>query len=127
MALTEIPLNLSALGTASPPLPFNTSSSTTDILNNVISTSNAITNGYLAYGIMLTLFAILYLTLSDKTQFGDFLYSDSRALGIAFGIVSIFGMVLIQVGFITNFKAVAVMCMSFVLVNILILLFENKD
>jgi len=125
MALTEIPINLTAFTTTEPPT--NITTDPLELLNEIISVPNELVGGLLAFGILITLFVIMYYALSDKTPSGDFLYSDLRAMGIAFSIVSIVGSVLVQVGFIQNFVAVAFMSMAFLVTNISILTIDNKE
>jgi hypothetical protein len=93
---------------------------------SIVSSANQYTNDTLGFISLFLLTIILYLTLSDKTPFGDFGYSDIRALSISFGISCIIGLKQLETSFLNNFMPVAMMGVLFMATMILLLFIEKK-
>jgi len=98
-----------------------------EIVSHIPEVANSSTNGLFPLMILGAMWFVLYWALSDKTGFGDFKYSDARALNIALGIATLFGITNIEIGYYTNFKTVAMFVILFMLSWILILGYENKE
>lgn len=98
----EYYINWSVLTDATVPDLNLTNATMQEIMNRVPETANSITNNYYGIIVLLTIGIFLYWVLTDKTQFGYFRYSEIRGLGISLGIISIFGIVMLSIGLITN-------------------------
>jgi len=120
MGLPKVGLNISALGNIAPP---NITIPTTgkEAIQQVPITANVLTLGYLGHILLTGFFILLYLILSDKSPLGEFRYSDLRAFTITSGIVTLFGLTLVQAEFISNFFIVGLSVTIFVIGNILLL------
>jgi len=124
--IQKVGINLSKLSEITDP-NITISDSPKEILEQIPQKANELTNGFLGYGILIGLAGMLYFVLSDKTPFANFGYSDDRAMAITTGISSVFGLVLLQLGFITSFKAVALFTILFMITQIFVLLRESKE
>jgi len=123
MAVTPFNLNLTLpISNFTLDLP-----SATEYITEMPAIANSSTGNFFAIIIMLAVFVILYLVLSDKTPFGDFKYSDGRALNVALGITSLWGITNMEIGYYTNFISVATVVILFMLSWILILAYENRE
>ena len=121
--VTPFGLNLTA-----PNLTFSLSiPSGNEIVGAIPELANTGTSYLFPMLIMATMALIFYLVFSDKTGFGDFKYSDARAMNIAFGLVSLFGITNLEIGYYLNFQSVAFFVILFMLSWILILGYENKE
>ena len=125
MAVTPYGINWSAMANAS--INFSVETNPQQLITDITSTANSGTNHLIAYLILFGLLAILYWVFSDKTPLGDFMYDDARALVISLGICAIVGITMLEVGFLTNFKAVAMFGILFMLNVIFIEIYENKE
>jgi hypothetical protein len=126
MTLTELGMNLSKLSNMTA-LNLNISSNPTTLINDIVLASAVYTDNLIAYFIVLGIVIITYMTLSDKTQFADFGYSDARALCLAFAISTIIILTEIQAGFISNFIAITFSAFLFLGSFIFIVAYENKE
>ena len=126
MTIEKIGINFTAMAN-SEPLNVTITEEGKSLINEIPRIANEVTGGYLAYFILFALAIITYFALSDKGQFGDYGYSDARALGISFAISSIVGITEMEINFITNFKAVAMFILLFMLMVLYILFYENKE
>lgn len=126
MSIAEIPMNLTKLSNITSP-DLNISSDPTIIFQQIVDNANAYTSHWLGFFIMSVISIIIYLSLSDKTPFGDFKYDDARALSIAFGISSIIGIKMIELGFINNYLSVAQFIYLFLLSIIFVWFYENRE
>lgn len=126
MVYTEIAMNLSVLQNITAPV-INISSDASLIFGQMIDTANASTNNLLGIFVMVALFVIVYLSLSDKSPLGDFGYSDARALCIAFGIALLIGLTEIATGLTNNYLSIGTFTILFMLSTIFILTYENKE
>ena len=115
MAIAEYTINWSYLNTITAPDYNLTNVTATELLNRVPETANTITNNYYGLIVLTIMLIFLYWVLTDKTQFGYFNYSEIRGLGISLGIVSIFGIVMLSTGLITNIIHVTWYFMAFVI------------
>jgi len=126
MAITKVGLNISALNNiSSPVISFPTTAS--GFMTNLPIVANSITNGKLGYILFGGLYILLYLILSDKTPFREFGYSDLRSLTIASGIVPLFALTMIEIGYINNYKIVIMSTIVFMIGNIFLKLIESKQ
>lgn len=124
--IEKVGLDLNALATIQPPnITINQTAAA--ILQELPRTANDLTGGALPYLVLFTMFVITYWLLADKTPFGDFRYSDLRAMSLAFGITASVGLVQVSIGFIESWMAVVFCILSFLLSNVALIIVENKQ
>jgi hypothetical protein len=115
MVITEYYINWSSLNNITPP-DLNISNNTIqELLNKVPETANTITNGYYGIVVLLMMLIFLYWVLTEKTQYSYFKYSEIRGLGISLGIVNVFGIVMLSIGYIVNIIHVSMLFTFFVM------------
>lgn len=124
--VAEIGLDYGALSNL-PDLNITIPTSSNEILDAVVNNANNSTYGFLAYFIMFASIFFLYYILSDKTPYADFNYDDARALCISLGITATLMITLIEINFITNFKAVGMNVVIFLISKIYITIYESKS
>ena len=105
--ISEYTINWSSLNNLTPPDLNLTNVTVSDLMDRVPETANTVTNNYYGIVVLLLMGMFIYWLLTDKTQFGYFKYSEIRGLGIALGIISIFGIVMLSIGYITNIMHVS--------------------
>lgn len=127
MAIEQIGLNFSNIENLTSSLNLSIPTTPSEILTQIPLSANITTNHYYGWIIMFILTIMLYIIMSDRTPFGDFLYSDSRSLTIALGISSVWGITNMEINFFTNFQSVASFIVLFLIFFIAILFFENKE
>lgn len=115
MAVTEYAINWSYLNNISIPDYNITNLTAQELMNKVPETANSITNNYYGLIVLTIMLIFLYWVLTDKTQYGYFRFSEIRGLGISLGIVSIFGIVMLNTGLITNIIHVTWFFMCYVI------------
>lgn len=115
MVISEIYINWSSLNNITPP-DLNLSNTTVqELLNRMPETANEITNGYYGITILLMMLIFLYWLLTEKTQYSYFKYSEIRGLGIGLGIVNIFAIVMLSIGYIVNIMHVSMLLTFFIM------------
>lgn len=124
-APTKLGLDLKSL-TNLPPLDLNFSTTPNEILNDIPDVSNTLVP-YLTFLILMLLLVIMYVSLSDRTNFGKFLYSDLRSAVLSFGICTIMGLVGIQVKYFHDYKAVVFFGSMFTILFMIMVAVENKE
>lgn len=124
MAVSKIGLNLSAFNNVEPPT-LDVANTTKGLFNQIPEKANEITQGWFGYGVMATMFIGLMWILGDKSPFGDFQYDNLRAMGLSFGICSIFGMLLLNMNFINNLIVVTT-CIIMMMLAMLIIIFTEE-
>lgn len=74
-----------------------------EFINSIPTQANNMTYDF--YGIIVLIILLIYLIwyLGDKSQYGQFRYSNVRSLGVGLGIVSTLGVIMVMTGFMTNF------------------------
>lgn len=99
-----------------------TNVTSTEFINNVPIQANNVTGGY--YGIVVLVVLIIFLIqmLTDISQYGLFRYSTVRGLGIALGIAATFGIMMISVGYMTNFIHLSIVVTLYLLILIYIII-----
>jgi len=103
---SEIGINFSALNNVTAP-DIDIPTTFQGMIQDIPLVANELTGGYLGTFICFMTFLITYLLLSDKTPYGDYNYSDVRALTLGTGIASLFGILHLMTGYINDFKIVA--------------------
>jgi len=98
-----------------------------DIISEIPILANQNTNHWLAIIILSFLWILLYWVLSERSQFSELKYNDPRAVNLAFGICSIFGITNIQIGFYTNLQSVMLFISLFMLSWIAVFFYENRE
>ena len=124
MAFETIPMNLGALENIS---NFNVSVTTTDIIGDIVRTSNSATGDYLIFASLSIIFMILYWVLTDVSEFQDFGYDYIRGLNISLSVCILIGLVLVEIGFSNNFYAVGLFTTLWFLSYIGILIIDNRE
>lgn len=124
MAITNITMNLSALNNLSSP---NISIPTSNIFDSVFSSANSNTGGYLIFASLFIIMGVVFYILSNKDSSGDFAYSDVRALNLGFGICTLIGLKLVEIGWSNNFFAVGMFGTLWVTSFFIILIYENRE
>ena len=102
MVVDKIGINFSALNNLNP-INLSLPNTTAGMINEIPKVSNQITGGYLGLIILSLLFIYMLITLSDKTEFGGFRYSIIRAMGIASGMAGTVGILMVNIGYFTDF------------------------
>jgi len=125
VAPTPIGFNFSNIGNYN--LTFNIPTTSTELIPTITATANSVTNNVYGYVILSAVWFILFWLLKDNSPFANFRYSSGRAVAIAFGIVGVMGLSLLEAGFITSFRSVAIMIILYVLSFIFVLSYENKE
>lgn len=99
-----------------------TNTTTQQFINNIPIQANILTDGY--YGIIVLIVMAIFLLsmLTDITQYGLFRYSSVRGLAIALGITSTFGIMLVSVGFMTNYIHLTTIVTLYLLLLVYILI-----
>lgn len=97
-----------------------------EIIREAPRVANESTNGFLGWGVLISMFVIIYTTISERLGSGGFGYDEHRAFAITTGIVTIFGLLLVMVGFVYNFRPVGMFFGLFLLSSILIAYLENR-
>lgn len=126
MTYTDIAMNLTALNNITAPV-INISTDASQVFGQLIDVANTSTNNLLGMFVMLSVFIIVYLTLSDKSPLGDFGYGDARALCIGFGIALLIGLTELASGITNNYLSIGTFTMLFMINVIFILAYENKE
>lgn len=124
MAFENLTMNMTALQDIT---PLNIDLSGSNVFNQIVSGANFQTGDYLILASLLIILFVLYWTLSDKTQLGDFMYDDFRAINIALSVSSLIGLTLVSVGWSGNFVAVGMFIVLYLLSWIGILIYENRE
>ena len=124
MAIEKIGLNLTALNNINVP-ELNITKDPIEMLNEMPQVANEVTGYWLGYGILIGLFVAIYSQLSER--FGNgFGYSELRSLTITAGIVTMFGYILVMIGYVHNFVPVGIMTGLFIMSAIYVSYKENK-
>src|SRR6056297_1267927 len=108
MAVEKMGLNFTDLKNLSFP-EFNSSKSASDYLREIPQVANESTDYFLGWGMIFSMFAILYYMLKEDEQRGGFGYDEGQSFAITSSITFIFGLLFVMVGFIHNFMPVGVM------------------
>lgn len=124
MAFENLTMNMTALQDIT---PLNIDLSGSNVFNQIVSGANFQTGDYLILASLIIILFVLYWTLSDKTQLGDFMYDDFRAINIALSVSSLIGLTLVSVGWSGNFVAVGMFIVLYLLSWIGILIYENRE
>lgn len=119
---SEIGINFSVFNNVNFPEFSNITNSTTQqFIENIPIQANNVTGGYYGIVVLVTLGIFLIWMLSDITQFGLFRYSTVRALGIALGIMETMGVMMMAVGYMTNFVHLTIIGTLYIIVLVYII------
>ncbi len=125
MTIEKIGLDFDKLENITMP-DFGINGSGSKMIDKAVESANLSTNNKLGFGILGSLWFILYWVLNDKTQLGDFGYSNLQAIVLSFSICSTIGIVLLQLNIIYSFFSVSLFIVFYVIFFIIILIIENK-
>ena len=103
---SEVGINFSVFGDVGSGLTGLTNLTNTTPANfiaNIPVHANEVTGGWYGIIILIAMGIFLVAMLTDITQYGIFRYSSVRGLTIALGIMSTFGIMMMSVGFMTNY------------------------
>ncbi len=126
MTPTPIGINLTALGNMTAP-PLNISADPNTIINTISTVANNDSSGYLTFVVLMAVTFITYITVTDKSGYTDFGYSDLKGFIISLGFSSIIGVIGVMAGLYQSFKSVALFTTLFMLMLMFSLFFENKE
>jgi len=99
-----------------------TNQTATQFINNIPEQANTITDGYYGIVVLIVLGIFLVQMFSDISQFGLFRYSTIRSLGMALGIITTFGIMMVSVGYMTNFIHLTTLSTLYIIILIYIIL-----
>ncbi len=105
--VTRIGIDLDALTNISAPDYNLTNKTALQLLDNVPVVANNTTEGYLGLIVLSVFFIFIVWKLSDRSNYSTFYYGYLRAVGIAGGICSIFGIINLSIGYYVNFIHIA--------------------
>lgn len=107
MVMNKVGLNLTKLKEIKAP-EIAIETNPLQILISVRNRANEYTGGYFGLGIMTTLFIFLIYKLGRGNEVINEQYSEVRTWGISAGVVSIFGAMMISLGFFSEFFHVVI-------------------
>lgn len=122
MAVEPIGLNFTAFQETPPPIPEFVNQTATEFINSIPENANNMTFGYYGIIVLITLAIFLIWLMCDRSQYGKFGYSIVRGWGIAMGITLIFGVNLIQIGYIVDLTHLGVLMGFYILMFIYIII-----
>lgn len=93
-----------------------------EFIANVPVIANTVTDGYYGIVVLIVLGIFLLQMLTDISQFGLFRYSTVRAFAITLGIMTTFGIMMVSVGFMTNFIHLTIISTLYIMFLVYILL-----
>lgn len=105
MALNVSPIgiNFEAFSNTSS-LQFNlTNKTASEFVNDLPTQANSLTGDYFGIIILSAILIYLLYAFTDISNFGAFRYSGTRAFVMASGITLTIGLIMLNLGFITNF------------------------
>lgn len=106
-------------------LTFNLPNSSSDWIPTIIQTFNSVP--FSNFIIMLLFTFITFIQLADNTQQGTIRFNDPKGIALAFGISSVMGITMLEIGFFTDIPSVAPFFGIFVLLALFVLKLENKE
>jgi hypothetical protein len=121
MAIEKIGFNVTNINNISPP-NISFPSTGKGILESIPTVANNLAGGFLGHILLGGLFILVYLILSDKSPLGEFRYSDLRAFTMTSGMVSLLGITLLEISFISNLYIVGISTTLFIIGNIILLI-----
>lgn len=107
MSLQKVGINFSGIGNVTNP-EINVTTNVVEWVADIPYKANEVTGGNLGTAVMGVLFAYMSITLSDRNEFGKFRYSNIRAIGISAGVVSLVGIVMVNIGYYSNFIPIGI-------------------
>jgi len=123
MVMNKIGLNLSVLNNLSAP---NISiGSGEEIANSLSSSANTQTSNYFGLGVMVTLFFYLVWKLGRGTDVINEQFASIRSVGVSAGVVSIIGLMFINLGFFSEYYHVVIF-IGITLVSWLVIFIGSK-
>lgn len=126
MVVSSYEINWSAFESAGT-IDFNLTNQTAqELLNRVPETANTMTGGYYGIIILVIMGLFIYWLLTDKTQYGYFKYSEIRGVGISLGIITIFSIVMLSIGYMVNIMHAATL-MTIYAVAIIYTILKNPS
>lgn len=106
MVMNKIGLNISVLQNLT--APNISTGSGKEIASNLSTSANQQTFNYFGLGIMVTLFFYLVWKLGRGTDIINEQFSSIRSVGISAGVVSMLGLMMLNLGFFTEYYHVVV-------------------
>ncbi len=124
MAIERIGLNFTELNNLTFS-QFDTSKTATDYLTDIPNIANSSTNYWYGWGVIVSMFVILFSQLREPEQTGGFGYDEGQAFALTSAITFIFGLLFVMVGYIQSFKPVGIMGGLFLAINLYIVYTKN--
>lgn len=120
---SEIGINFSVFDNISIPGITNfTNQTKQEFIESIPALANSTTDGYYGIVILVTLTIFLIQMFTDITQYGLFRYSTIRGLGIALGIASTIGIIMLSIGYMTNFIHLSIVITLYILILVYIII-----
>jgi hypothetical protein len=112
---TPIGINFSALNNLTLPDFGFTNLTKSEFIDYIPQNANAVTNDY--YGLIVLVILLIFLLwfLTDVSQYGYLRYNSTRAFGIALGITSTIGIVMLSINYAVNFIHIGIMVALFII------------
>lgn len=108
MPLQKVGINWTNIQNITPP-DFDLANSTEEFIADVPQKANEITKGWLGFIVLSGLFFFLLWLLSRENFYGgDFGLSNLRSVGVAAGICSVLGLIMLNLGYFTNYYHVVI-------------------
>jgi len=125
VAPTTIGLNFTKISDYN--LSIDVPSTISEVTNRIITTASTTTDGKYSYVILGVMWLILFWVLNDKSPLAEYRYASSRSSLIAFCVCAVMGFTLLEAGFISSFRVVALLTVIYILNYIFIEVYENKE
>lgn len=122
MAFGKIGLNLTAMQNMTTPDFGMTGITTADFVEQIPAKANEVTGDLYGVVVLIALLIYLMIMFADQSPYGRFRYSKIRALGMALGICIQFGIVLVSIGFMTDYIILVRMTAAYALMVIYVYL-----
>lgn len=115
---SQVGINFSAFNNMSG-LDFKFINMTSDeFINHIPENANLLTNDYYGIVVLSMLSVFLIWNFSDISQYGFYRYNVNRALGIALGITATIGIMMLSVGYMTNYIHLSILVALFMIILI---------
>jgi len=126
MSFEFVGVNLSA-STNITPINISLENNINTLLQQLPETTNTATNNLYGFVVGIIIFIALTWALSDKTQFGDFRFTELRASAISAGIVSNLLVILLMIGWVSTLRIVGGFEVLYIILLLAVSFFENKE
>lgn len=113
---TEIGINFDVFSNTTVPSFGFENMSKGEFINYIPQNANTVTNDFYGIVILTVLLIFLVWLLNDISQNGLFRYNGTRSLGIGLGMVITLGIMMLSVGYATNFIHISIMTGIYIII-----------